>query len=1095
VVNLNAGAAAGYFLPRDRIRHAMQLITPDSLWRASAAVTVLTGSIVLITWLAGSEWPAAVLPSAGRMRANTALCFILLGLALAALGPELVSRRRTMLGLGGAAMVGAVGVGTLVEWITRANFGLDQMLIVPERAAAEAAFLARMAPINAVAMILGAAGIAMLPHRQHRYSQLASVAMGLCAFLTLSSMVLGAQNAAGRAPEMATALSTSITMLVLSAGILAARPDALLGAILSNRAGGAAARLFIPLAATAPLVMGWLALRGVSLDLYTPERAHALLATAEILMLTVIGTVAARWVNRMDAEAHRQHAFFTAVVESASDAIHTRAADRTITTWNRASERLFGYTASEIIGQRPDVIVPLELRPEIDRLLDGADAGEFVDDYETVRVAKDGRRVPVSVSTFAVRDETGTRLGTGVLTRDLTDQRDVEHLNAARLRLLEFSAKHTVEQLLGRTLEEAESLSGSQISFLHFVEDDQEHLTLSTWSARTTSVFCRIERSGMHYPISEAGVWVDCVREGRPVVHNSYADLPHRRGLPPGHAEVVRELAVPVIRNNRIRAILGVGNKPSDYTEGDIELISALADLAWDIVERVQAANAVRESEERLRQLVENTNDFVFLVDLDHDRLLFASAAYERIWGRPLAAIYERTDAWMDALHPDDRDGVRAAIAAGPSVELEFRIVHPDRAVRWIHYTGHPVTDPSGHAYRLVGVAEDVTERKSIEEQHEAAQRLEAVGQLAAGIAHDFNNKLAIIMGTADLAVTGLPASAPVRSDFEVIRTAAERAADMTRQLLGFAGKQPIAPIVQDLNETLGTTPHLLGRLIPERISLVWRPDTRACRIRMDPGQIDQLLMNLVVNARDAIPGNGTITITTRHVELDAAGVAHRSGVAPGPFVILEVGDDGVGMDAATAARAFEPFFSTKGPGRGTGLGLATVQGIAHQNAGFVDIRSAPGVGTAVGVHLPCVGGARAGDEDAPAPAVPETRTETVLLVEDEAVLLAVTRRMLEQMGLDVLACDNPREALRVATDYAGMIDLLVTDVVMPEMSGPQLLRSVHRVRPALRCVFVSGYPADALADSGVGTDIDLVQKPFAEGALTRKVREVLDRR
>jgi signal transduction histidine kinase len=373
-------------------------------------------------------------------------------------------------------------------------------------------------------------------------------------------------------------------------------------------------------------------------------------------------------------------------------------------------------------------------------------------------------------------------------------------------------------------------------------------------------------------------------------------------------------------------------------------------------------------------------------------------------------------------------------------------------------------------------------EREKLQAQLTQAQKMESVGRLAGGVAHDFNNMLQAILGNAALALEDLPPGSPARESLEEIEKSAQRSADLTRQLLAFARKQTIAPRVLDLNETVAGMLKMLRRLIGEDIELAWRPGAKLWPVKMDPSQIDQVLANLCVNARDAIGGVGQVIIETANTTFDDTYVDTHPEVAAGDYVLLAVSDTGKGMDAATRAHLFEPFFTTKEQGKGTGLGLATVFGIVKQNRGVISVYSEPGQGTTFKIYLPRAGAAA--PRVAPDAARQSPRgVETVLLVEDEEQVLNLGRRLLELQGYTVL----------VATSPEGPIHLLITDVVMPGMNGRQLCERIHASRPELKCLYMSGYTADVIGHHGVlDAGVAFLQKPFTVRSLAEKVREVL---
>jgi signal transduction histidine kinase/CheY-like chemotaxis protein len=427
--------------------------------------------------------------------------------------------------------------------------------------------------------------------------------------------------------------------------------------------------------------------------------------------------------------------------------------------------------------------------------------------------------------------------------------------------------------------------------------------------------------------------------------------------------------------------------------------------------------------------------------------------------------------------------------------------------VHWVTTTKVPLVDPDGTCTRLLGTSTDITDRKRADEERERletqlrqAQKMEAVGQLAGGIAHDFNNILTSIGGNVELALGQLQARGaadhrPLEELREVERSLA-RAAGLTRQLLAFGRRQVARPESLDLNQTVTAMEPMLRRLISESIVLqVIRGADLQC-VRADANQVEQVVMNLVVNARDALPGGGTLTIETANVTLDADYVAQHGDVLPGPYVLLSVSDTGCGMDARTLERAFEPFFTTKPVGQGTGLGLATVYGIVKQSGGHVAAYSAPGHGSTFRVYLPAVD----------APAVPQpaaapqcepapTGVETVLVCEDDGVVRDLASRFLRSAGYTVLAAANGAEALRIAAANGRAVDLLVTDVVMPDMNGRQLADTLTAAMPNLAVLFVSGYTGSVIACHGVlDPGVEFLEKPFTRRELLRRVRDLLDR-
>jgi PAS domain S-box-containing protein len=516
------------------------------------------------------------------------------------------------------------------------------------------------------------------------------------------------------------------------------------------------------------------------------------------------------------------------------------------------------------------------------------------------------------------------------------------------------------------------------------------------------------------------------------------------------------------------------------------------------------AAHRASESEERFALAMEATQDGLWDRTIGTGAIYY-SPGYARMLGYQPSELPEPFSSWQELVHPEDR--LRVEQANQDCIEnraarfrVEFRMRHRDGSWRWIVSRGSAVTrDDAGRVLRMIGTHTDVTERRRAEErsrqlegQLAQAQKMESVGRLAGGVAHDFNNMLAVILGHTELAREQALAVDPLRSDLEEIHKAASRSADLTRQLLTFARKQEIVPVALDLNRTVEDLLKMLQRLIGENIAVSWRPGPDLWTVNADPTQMDQVVTNLCLNARGAIADVGQIAIETSNLSLDEIASSAHVGTAPGDYVRLSVRDTGCGMDAETQARIFEPFFTTRGSQGGTGLGLATVYGAVRQNGGFVEVRSAPGLGATFTVFLP----RHAGKVLAPGAAVPLPRggRATILVVEDEPAVLVVERKMLERLSYQVLCASSPAEAVRLAEQHSGKIDLLLTDVVMPEMNGRDLASRLLLLRPGLRCLYMSGYTADVIANQGVlEPDVHFVQKPFSRDQLARAVRGALE--
>ncbi len=512
----------------------------------------------------------------------------------------------------------------------------------------------------------------------------------------------------------------------------------------------------------------------------------------------------------------------------------------------------------------------------------------------------------------------------------------------------------------------------------------------------------------------------------------------------------------------------------------------------------VERTAELRESEERFRQLAEHSSEGFWFTQLNPVRILYVSPAVEKVWGLPAENFYQDESIWFKAIHPEDQPRVHAAWEAcaggqSPHYEEEYRVIQPDGSVRWVLDSGTPIRNEAGEIVRLSGLARDVTERRQLEAQFLQAQKMESVGRLAGGIAHDFNNLLTVIINTAELAAMELREGDLLREELATIRDAGARAAALTKQLLAFSRTQVLEPANVNLNTVVVNTEALLRRVIGEDIDLSISLAKDLASVKVDPGQIEQVILNLAINSRDAMPNGGKLTFETRNVTLDEAYAKIHAAVQPGPYVMLAISDTGIGMDEATQRKMFEPFFTTKGPGKGTGLGLATAYGIITQSGGNISVHSEVGQGTTMTIYLPRIEGV------ARARPAAQTKTaargiETILVVEDEPAIRRMVQRVLAVAGYTVLTAASGEEALRLFERQNGPIHLMMTDLVMPGMSGQELSKRIAVSHPETKILYTSGYTDDAAMNRGTrGESVHFIGKPYAMTALTGKVRAVLD--
>jgi two-component system cell cycle sensor histidine kinase/response regulator CckA len=476
--------------------------------------------------------------------------------------------------------------------------------------------------------------------------------------------------------------------------------------------------------------------------------------------------------------------------------------------------------------------------------------------------------------------------------------------------------------------------------------------------------------------------------------------------------------------------------------------------------------------------------------------IVFVSPSFESLTGYSAGEVLGRNCRFLQG--PETDAGVvtemREAIREGRSCTVELLNYRKDGTTFWNALSISPIRGADGAVTHFVGIQTDLTERKRMEEQLRQSQKMEAVGQLAGGVAHDFNNLLTVINGYGELLLEGLDAADPLRELVSEMTKAGERAASLTRQLLAFSRKQVLTPTVLDLNAVVVDLERMLRRVIGEDIRLVSSLQPQLGYVKVDRGQLEQVILNLAVNARDAMPRGGQLALYTHNVELDENYTRSHSYTRPGPYVVLSVSDSGHGMTPEVQARIFEPFFTTKGPGKGTGLGLATVYGIVKQSGGSIEVFSQPDAGTTFEIYLPRVEQMPPAEKSKSGVRRIPSGSETLLLVEDEDAVRSLSKIILRQSGYTVLEASNADEALALARRHTATIHLLVTDVVMPELGGRELAEQLSAFHPEMRVLYVSGYTDDAVVRHGVSeAEVNFLQKPFTPLALTSKVREVLD--
>lgn len=536
--------------------------------------------------------------------------------------------------------------------------------------------------------------------------------------------------------------------------------------------------------------------------------------------------------------------------------------------------------------------------------------------------------------------------------------------------------------------------------------------------------------------------------------------------------------------------------------------------LERDHRKRRLAEEALLQNEKKLSQAIQGNSIPTFIIDHTHT-ITHWNKACENLTGfleaemvntkkpglvfypeeRAVLADFIVDNATVQEIEDHYNGDIHKSILIDGAYEGEQFFPHVGKKGKWLFVTSAPLRDPDGKIIGAIETVQDTTAQKNTEMQFRQAQKMESVGRLAGGVAHDYNNALSAIIGFTELALEEVEPHTPQHVDLTQVLRAANHATDITRQLLAFARKQTTAPKILDLNENVENMLKMLRRLIGEDIDLVWSPKTDLWPVKMDPSQIDQVLANLFVNARDAISGVGKIFIETETVVFDQGYCAENVGFIPGEFVQLAVSDNGCGMDKEILDNVFEPFFTTKDADKGTGLGLSTVYGIVKQNNGFINIYSEPGKGTSVKIYLPRQKGNPVKIEQDVTEEIPRGCGETILIVEDDPSILQLVQKILVGLGYRVLTADRPEKAMGLAEKHADKLHLLVTDVIMPGMNGLELRNRLQSNDPDLKCLFMSGYTADTIAHHGVLDEgVFFIQKPFSKKNIAKMVRKVLDR-
>ena len=753
---------------------------------------------------------------------------------------------------------------------------------------------------------------------------------------------------------------------------------------------------------------------------------------------------------------------------------------------------LTGYTREELMSRRVADVeareAPGEVSSHIERM-----RTQGGDRFQTWHRRKDGGLVELEVVTRYFAEERKIF----VFLRDLQARRQAdERLRADERRIEALDRLHrtphaTLRELLDAALEESLRLTGSALGYIYYYDEGRREFTLHSWSQGVMAA-CAIPDMQRVYQLEKTGIWGEAVRQRRPILVNDFAAAhPLKKGYPEGHAALRRFLTVPVIVGGRIAAVVGAANKEAPYQEEDVRQLSLFMDAVWHLAGREQA----EERHAMLSAVVDQTTasvvifDAAGLVEYVNDHFVAREGlARQAVLGRPV-------DLLLRAAMPEER--VRelwGALLEGRVWRGELERAGPGGERRWEDVTYFPVRNAAGVITHFAGLTEDATGRHRLETERRHAQKLESLGTLAGGVAHDFNNILTGLVGLVAEAREQVGPVHPVREDLDEMLGLADRATRLTRGLLAFGHRQVGHAVPQELGEVVDGVASLLRRIIGEDLRLTIQPAPARLPILADRGQLEQVITNLVTNARDAMPGGGEVALALAVAEIDRArAVLHH--VEPGRYGVLSVRDQGTGMDEGTQARIFDPFFTTKPVGQGTGLGLSIVYGIVRQCRGFVEVWSVPGQGSRFDVHLPLRQEALEEEaEPPPQAAALRGHGEAILLAEDDPTVRGVWASLLRRHGYLVTTAEDGLQAVEAVRGANRPFQLALLDVTMPRMGGPEAFEAIRAIDPALPVLFASGYTADRLDRSEAARRERLLVKPLAPSTLLWEVQRALRR-
>jgi two-component system cell cycle sensor histidine kinase/response regulator CckA len=709
---------------------------------------------------------------------------------------------------------------------------------------------------------------------------------------------------------------------------------------------------------------------------------------------------------------------------------------------------------------------------------------------------KDGSYRWILARGSILNDEEGHRWRMLGLHLDITDRKSAEESvrrNGARLQLLYSISQYraeSVEDLLDFALNAAIKLTESRVGYIHHYDEEAQIFALSTWSEAVMKE-CAVAEQHTVRGLHETGIWGEAVRQRQAIVVNDFqAPNPLKKGLPEGHVELHKYLTVPVFSGDKIVSVVGVAEKQTDYDEDDVRQLSLLMDSVWRIVE-------VKRSEEvqkRLVTAIEQAAEGVMITDTT-GAIQYVNPALERVSGFTGTELIGKKPSIFSSGEHHEGFYRRLWDTISHGETWTGRIINraKDGRLYQEEATISPVRDSAGKITNFVAVKRDITEHLELSRQLFQAQKMEAVGTLAGGVAHDFNNLLQVVLGYSELILAEQDIPDRFRRDLKKIHHAATSGADLVQRLLTFSRKTEIKPLPLDLNRRIRQIHELLTRTITKMIQIELALGESLPAINADPTQVEQVIMNLAVNARDAMPDGGKLVIETAYARLDDEYAKVHAGAEPGPYVLLRVSDNGKGMPKEILEHIFEPFYTSKGPGEGTGLGLAMVYGIVKQHKGYIMCYSELGQGTTFKIYFPALA-SESCQEAEPAKRMPKGRGETILVVDDEELLRDLATRILVRAGYRVLTARNGNEALEIYRSQREEISLVILDVIMPHMGGKQCLDGLLRLNPQIKALMASGHVSTrAATDEHVVGAQGFLGKPYDAEQVLQTVRNILD--